>query len=572
MKICPICRKKYKTEKICPDCGLTLVDEGFSLMTIREEGHKEEEAYKILKYGLLREKWKVKRTVRKIQEGRYGGFLGEIYEAESVEFGSIASCIIQSIDLHPYAAAEMREEWMFELMDKSQGKTNLFTIYDFDILRRKVLIRTENLTSLQEYLKMQKNISDKQLKKLVIKMGIDICKGLEECENEKIKHGTFGIDDIFVNKSGIFKLNWLTSWLGYRMDIEWATIASDYEWIAYKAPEAMIWGEKEDYCSDIYSLGITMYQLLNDGNLPFMSGGEDIDEVVYETIEKRKNGEEILPPRNGQKELWKIIQKATRLKKEDRYQSASEMRADLEELQLRKKIKTVNSLKIEQMKNEIGVLKQDILELKNLEKEIQQLNFNSVLNCNVVGNTIFFGRYPQDEDGGVKPIEWTVMKTEKNKMLLLSKYVLDTQPYNKKDEKVTWEISDIRRWLNSNFYTTAFNNMEQGKIADTLVKTENNPKYRTIGGNDTEDKVFLLSVEEVEENFQNEEERRAKTTAYAEKSVICSNEKYAYWVLRTMGDYNCRVVGVRMEGDLMMDGIEVSNVAFGVRPALWINL
>lgn len=39
-----------------------------------------------------------------------------------------------------------------------------------------------------------------------------------------------------------------------------------------------------------------------------------------------------------------------------------------------------------------------------------------------------------------------------------------------------------------------------------------------------------------------------------------------------MGDYNCRVVGVRMEGELMMGGIEVSNVAFGVRPALWINL
>ena len=76
----------------------------------------------------------------------------------------------------------------------------------------------------------------------------------------------------------------------------------------------------------------------------------------------------------------------------------------------------------------------------------------------------------------------------------------------------------------------------------------------------------------MEENFQNEEERRAKTTDNTEKSVICSNEKYAYWVLRTMGDYNCRVVGVRMEGDLMMDGIEVSNVAFGVRHALWINL
>lgn len=571
MKICPICRKKYKTEKMCPDCGLLLVDEKLDSMKIREECHKQAEAYKILKYGFLWEKWKAKRTVRKIQEGRYGDFLGEIYEAESVEFGSIASCIIQSIDLHPYAAEEMREEWMFELMDKSQGKTNLFTIYDFDILRRRVLIRTENLASLQECLKMQKNISDKQLKKLVIKMGIDICKGLEECANEKIVHGRFGIDDIFVNKSGIFKLNWLTSWLGYRLDLGCGTRVSDLEWTVYIAPEAMIWGEKVDYCSDIYGLGLVMYQLLNDGKIPFVSDMENYDEIE-EAIVRRADGEEIMPPKHENGELWHIIQKTCQFKKEDRYQSASEMRADLEELQLRKKIKTVNSLKIEQMKNEIGVLKQDILELKNLEKETRQLNSNSVLNCNVVGNTIFFGRYPQDKDGREKPIEWTVIKTEKNRMLLLSKYVLAAQPYNKNDEKVTWETSDIRRWLNSNFYTAAFNNMEQGKIADTLVKTENNPKYRTIGGNDTEDKVFLLSVEEVEENFQNEEERRAKTTAYAEKSVIRSNEKYAYWVLRTMGNYDNKVVGVHIQGDLMMAGIEVSNGAFGVRPALWINL
>ena len=322
-----------------------------------------------------------------------------------------------------------------------------------------------------------------------------------------------------------------------------------------------------------------------------------------------------------------------KIKKEDRYQNAFEMRADLEKLQLGKNIKTANSLKIEQIRNEIIVLKQDIFELKNMEtektniktekmrkelslaqskqkeleteneklcirlgnlksnkEELEQqnsklnrknielqkennelLNSKSVLNCNVVGNTIFFGRYPQDEGGRVKPIEWTVVKTEKNKMLLLSKYVLDAQPYNKEKKVVTWQTSDIRRWLNSDFYTTAFNNIEQKKIADTLVKTENNSEYGTDGGNDTKDKVFLLSIEEVKSLFMNG--RRAKPTKYA-KDAGCWVEEgyYSLWWLRSPGYYGNCAVEVYGDGWINDKGSYVCSSDEGVRPALWLNL
>ena len=324
-----------------------------------------------------------------------------------------------------------------------------------------------------------------------------------------------------------------------------------------------------------------------------------------------------------------------KIKKEDRYQNAFEMRADLEKLQLGKNIKAANSLKIEQIRNEIIVLKQDIFELKNMEtektniktekmrkelslaqskqkkleteneklcirlgnlksnkEELEQqnsklnrknielqkennelLNSKSVFNCNVVGNTISFGRYPQDEGGRVKPIEWTVMKTEKNKMLLLSKYVLDAQPYNKEKKVVTWQTSDIRRWLNSDFYTTAFNNIEQKKIADTLVKTENNSEYGTDGGNDTKDKVFLLSIEEAESFFINDGERKAKTTKYAEKAgVFMGNEGYPWWWLRSPGKYGRNAAGVYYSGSVDRYGRIVDYATDGVRPALWLNL
>ena len=106
-----------------------------------------------------------------------------------------------------------------------------------------------------------------------------------------------------------------------------------------------------------------------------------------------------------------------------------------------------------------------------------------------VGETIEFGNYPQDKDGTEKPIEWIVMKNEGNQVLLLSKYVLDAKPYNEEWEGVTWQTSDIRQWLNNEFYTTAFNKSEKAKIQTSLIKNEDNSEYGTSEGNDTEDKA-----------------------------------------------------------------------------------
>ena len=190
-----------------------------------------------------------------------------------------------------------------------------------------------------------------------------------------------------------------------------------------------------------------------------------------------------------------------------------------------------------------------------------------------IGETIEFGNYPQDKDGTEKPIEWIVMKNEGNQVLLLSKYVLDAKPYNEEFEKVTWETSDIRKWLNNEFYTTAFNKTEKAKIQASLIKNEDNSEYGTSGGNDTEDKVFLLSEKEAETLFSNEEERIAKATEYAEKSgVYVNEEKAAYWWLRSPGDSGDDAAEVIYSGWVYRDGDSVYDNSGGVRPALHLNL
>ena len=192
-----------------------------------------------------------------------------------------------------------------------------------------------------------------------------------------------------------------------------------------------------------------------------------------------------------------------------------------------------------------------------------------------IGETIEFGNYPQDKDGTEKPIEWIVMKNEGNQILLLSKYVLDAKPYNKEweDVTVTWETSDIRKWLNNEFYTTAFNKTEKAKIQTSLIKNEDNSEYGTSGGNDTEDKVFLLSEKEAETLFSNDEEKITKATEYAEKSVVYGNEEKAVlWWLRSPGGYSENAAVVDRYGWVDRYGFIVNINDGGVRPALYLNL
>ena len=555
---------------------------------------------RIKKYEPLWGKWTIKRI---IGEGSFGA----VYEVESEKFGNRSSCAVKLIsfknaemlqglsDGETLSGKELEQLKIEEarknvreavLMEKLQGRDHIVTIYDYDIFPGEtttdVIIRMELLTNLNDYMKQHTTNSESDLKKTVIKLGIDIGKALEDCEEEKIVHRDIKPDNIFVNKNRTFKLG--DFGLSRKMNKSASfSLRKSVGTPLYMAPEALGWGRKVDTLSDLYSLGIVMYQLLNGQNIPFVSGTGDFDEVD-EAIEKRADGEKILPPEHENGQLWKIIQKTCQFKKENRYQNAIEFRKELERLKIGGKAeeqkedqKKNNDSDKEEILKELFRMREELERLKAEKSKIESHNikFEKVVEKQYkVGDTVSFGRYPQDEDGGVKPIEWTVMKKEENKVLLLSKYVLDERPYNKKFEEVTWETSDIRRWLNSDFYITAFNDIEQSKIADTLVRTENNPKHGTAGGNDTEDKVFLLSIEEVESFFINDGERKAKTTKYAEKACFLMNdERYAWWWLRSPGYCGYSAVGVlNSYGWVIREGFSVDYDGDGVRPALWLNL
>lgn len=168
-----------------------------------------------------------------------------------------------------------------------------------------------------------------------------------------------------------------------------------------------------------------------------------------------------------------------------------------------------------------------------------------------------------------EPIKWRVIKCENGEALLLSDIVLDKQKYNKRLKKVTWEKSTLRKWLNKKFMNRVFSSSEQEAIHTTKVINEDNYYYKTDGGNDTLDKIYLLSLSETDE-----EKEYGFTDSYG-MTIKYSNyadlDDYQYWWLRTPGEKNISAAAVDMFGEAYVGGGE-SDMELGIRPVLHLNL
>ncbi len=184
-----------------------------------------------------------------------------------------------------------------------------------------------------------------------------------------------------------------------------------------------------------------------------------------------------------------------------------------------------------------------------------------------------FGSYPFEADGTKKPIRWIVLKREKEKALLLSVYGLDVKLYNEKREAVTWETCTLRKWLNEDFYNDAFTEEEKKKICLTEVRNEDNPGYKTPGGNDTEDRVFLLSLGEAERYLPKTFPRQRKPTPFAKECGVSTYDGgNCWWWLRSPGDNPYNAARVNFDGYISDSGNSVNSSSRAVCPALWIDL
>lgn len=214
----------------------------------------------------------------------------------------------------------------------------------------------------------------------------------------------------------------------------------------------------------------------------------------------------------------------------------------------------------------------DKLESARAEARIQQFK-ESVKDCKA-GDIITFGAYEQDNDpaNGKENIEWIVLDVEDGKALLISKYALDGKEYNDHKSNITWEECTLRNWLNNSFFDQMFSSKEQQYILSTTIPAEDNNYHGTEAGNDTCDRLFLLSETEAKLYFNSDLQRQCEPTAYAEAhGAALSFDGNCWWWLRTPGIREENAVNVINDGTIISNGYRVDYLR-GVRPALWVSI
>ena len=206
------------------------------------------------------------------------------------------------------------------------------------------------------------------------------------------------------------------------------------------------------------------------------------------------------------------------------------------------------------------------------------------------GDTVRFGCFKQELRNGKTPLEWLVLDVAasdetasgRREALLLSRKVLFFRRFHI-GGATNWAISKLRELLNGNFAGVAFSAVELEMIAVSHLHDEACPKYDDDAGEickwpegrqfcpDTDDKVFCLSIAEVEKYFPAKENRLCGAVPSAFQGYVSQEETdpYSWWWLRSPGDIDRIAASVGYEGDFHR-GNFASNFC-GVRPALRIK-
>ena len=183
-------------------------------------------------------------------------------------------------------------------------------------------------------------------------------------------------------------------------------------------------------------------------------------------------------------------------------------------------------------------------------------------------------------------IKWRVLRVNSSTMFVLADKGLDSKKYHDPGDSITWENCTLRNWLNNDFYRTAFSSSEQGAIVSQTVVNEDNLEWDIEGGNDTTDKVYLLSRSEVmnpdygfcEDDSVYSVSRRVKGSDYVEArgaSILIYDDyvgNCGWWWLRSPGCDTDLAADVEGEGYLDRYGVLTNDSLGTCLPALHISL
>jgi len=202
-----------------------------------------------------------------------------------------------------------------------------------------------------------------------------------------------------------------------------------------------------------------------------------------------------------------------------------------------------------------------------------------------IGEIVDFGNF-----------KWRVLDVNGDKALVIAEYVIEQRAFHRTSDikyRVTWEQSDMRKYLNSKFYKQ-FSDAEKAKIVETRINNPDNPWYGKNAYADTMDKIFLLSYEELVKYFGDSGALANRTGVeydvmglqYGDaihdeydkaRSVLNLAGFNAWWWLRSPGgprdhtEWDHATAG-SVDNIIWLCGDDVSKKDGGVRPAMWIKI
>ena len=587
---------------------------------------------RIRQYGRVFNEWQVQETLRQSPDGKYASFRlshstsGQIscglrvisLMEEQGDFAALSD--EQKASYHKrYTYATQTASDQIQKMKHSQENPNLVCDLEHRFLNWSnptgygcdLLIRCELLPDLRQVLDSGRVLSEKD----IIQLAKDICSALVTAHSSQVHHHSICPETIFVcDAVGSYKLAF-----GDLAEVN-----------RYSAPETKL-GQR-DHRSDIYSLGLVLYALCNNGQLPSDSAATGAylprpcnisdafsgivltacaysPEHRYQSAQEMLNDLYLIAPapavvaaqnaagkQKTKKRRWPAVLilliilaalaafayacRTYFLEDEPEKRSSSTQKQEPEEptgsTQSAPSAAPTGSAAATEPATAPAVTEPAATEPAATEPAETIPSVYNPLADLEVGDTFTFGTWEQDNNGrnGAEPIDWVVLDKLGDEILVISKYGLSARAYRSSLTATTWETSDARIWLNDVFYTSAFNAEEMSRICLKDISPDGNPQYNTYVGASTQDHIFLLSIGETEHYLPYSTDRLCYATPNTalEGAYQNPNTGASWWLLRTPGSIASYVTSVNSDGTIDYDGGKVDSNKGVMRPAMWISV
>ena len=489
----------------------------------------------------------------------------------------------------------LKEARIMARFSKDEGIVKAQDFFEINNTAYIVMEYLEGIT-LKQYLRENERIEPEEL----LELFVPLIESLDEIHSQGLIHRDISPDNIMVLLGGKIKL----------MDFGAARDYTDFGEKSlslilkpgYAPPEQYQTHGVQGPWTDIYALCATMYKCLTGENPP-----DAIERVMDDNL--KEISEFGIPV---SKQMEETIIKGMSISARNRYQNIEEFCEDLYALS-----EETLTLEEEESKVEETLIEEDMKTFsQEAEEEKKYVLHNPKIENDpfvksgkkVIWDCLWFGKYPQkqitQEDGAIysvlkneinwdlnndviingskyhktennyfkyEPIKWRVLHYENSEAFLLADAILDSQPYHSENEEIDWKKSSIRAWLNNEFINKAFSNEENKAINTVELINKDNSKYGTQGGKNTSDKLFLLSLSEVDETEESKE-----YGFWDKKTRKCKNDNFSeetyFWWLRSPGNSSHDAAGVYYYGWVFGYGYDVQEPAGGIRPALYLNL